>query len=148
MNELVAASLAGLDGASDQSTDKRFEAHPEAVGGWRADTEGPRQPGSERQGGRDADRGEIHVSTGVAENFVVLPSRDQGCGMTEEFIRKELFRPFKTTKESGLGIGLYHSKVIVEAHRGRIEVESKPGEGSTFRVLLPIGRGQASHAEA
>ena len=68
---------------------------------------------------------------------MVLSVIDHGCGMTEEFIRRELFQPFKTTKDRGLGIGLFHSKVIVEAHRGSIEVESKPGEGSTFRVLLP-----------
>jgi len=60
--------------------------------------------------------------------------------MPDEFIRKSLFQPFKTTKKKGLGIGLYHSKAIVEAHGGRVEVESEPGKGSTFRVLLPASR--------
>jgi hypothetical protein len=40
-----------------------------------------------------------------------------------------------------MGIGLYHSKTIVEAHKGKIEVESAEGKGSVFRVLLPIRRG-------
>jgi signal transduction histidine kinase len=49
-----------------------------------------------------------------------------------------LFRPFKTTKSQGTGIGLFQSKMIVEAHNGVIEVESQEGRGSTFRVLLPM----------
>ncbi|MEN6485143.1 MAG: ATP-binding protein, partial [Syntrophobacteraceae bacterium] len=61
-----------------------------------------------------------------------------GCGMSGEFMEKHLFHPFKTTKERGLGIGLYHCKMIVEAHKGRIEVESMEGVGTTFRVLLPV----------
>ncbi len=62
---------------------------------------------------------------------------DDGCGMTREFIERRLFKPFSTTKSGGFGIGLYQVKGIVEAHGGRIEVESGVGRGSTFRVLLP-----------
>jgi putative PEP-CTERM system histidine kinase len=82
--------------------------------------------------------GVIHVSTlheGKAVGFCV---RDNGCGMSEEFIQKSLFRPFQTTKKKGLGIGLFHTKMIVEAHRGKIEVHSEPGKGTEFRVLLPV----------
>ena len=60
--------------------------------------------------------------------------------MSREFIEKSLFRPFQTTKKQGMGIGLYHCKTIVEAHGGRIEVESEEGKGTTFRVLLPVTR--------
>jgi signal transduction histidine kinase len=49
-----------------------------------------------------------------------------------------LFRPFQTTKKNGLGIGLFQSKMIVEAHQGSIQVESRPGQGTTFRILLPL----------
>lgn len=63
--------------------------------------------------------------------------RDCGLGMTEDFLRSSLFAPFATTKQNGLGIGLYQSRHIVEAHNGRIEVQSCPGQGSTFTVLLP-----------
>ena len=65
--------------------------------------------------------------------------RDSGLGMTEDFLQSSLFVPFATTKKHGLGIGLYQSRHIVEAHNGRIEVESSPGRGSTFTVLLPEG---------
>jgi signal transduction histidine kinase len=59
---------------------------------------------------------------------------DRGCGMSAQFIRNELFRPFKTTKSNGLGIGLYQCRQIVEAHGGRIEVNSREGTGSVFTV--------------
>jgi signal transduction histidine kinase len=68
-----------------------------------------------------------------------LTVADNGYGMTPEFIANSLFKPFQTTKKNGLGIGLYQSKTIVEAHGGRMEVESAPGRGTTFRVLLPAG---------
>jgi signal transduction histidine kinase len=61
--------------------------------------------------------------------------------MSTEFIQQSLFRPFQTTKPEGIGIGLFHSKMIVEAHRGRIEVESRKGEGSIFTVSLPVLEG-------
>ena len=72
-----------------------------------------------------------------------LKVSDRGCGMTEEFIRQNLFQPFQTTKLKGLGIGLYQCKHIVEAHGGRIEVESRVGEGTTFTVLLPLADDQS-----
>jgi len=81
--------------------------------------------------------GRITVTTSRENGWVLLSVADNGSGMTPEFIANSLFRPFQTTKKNGLGIGLYQSKTIVEAHGGRIEVESDPGRGTTFRVLLP-----------
>jgi putative PEP-CTERM system histidine kinase len=81
--------------------------------------------------------GRIHVATGQADRWVYLSVSDNGCGMSREFMDRWLFKPFRTTKGQGLGIGLFHSKTIVEAHRGRIEVESEEGKGTTFRVMLP-----------
>jgi signal transduction histidine kinase len=83
------------------------------------------------------ERGEIHVQTDWREGWAVLSVRDNGCGISSVFLERSLFQPFQTTKSQGLGIGLFHSKMIVEAHGGRIEVESEEGKGSIFRVLLP-----------
>ena len=49
-----------------------------------------------------------------------------------------MFRPFQSTKKKGLGIGMFQSRMIVEAHGGNIRVESETGKGSTFRVSLPV----------
>ncbi len=89
---------------------------------------------------RDAVRngGKIQVCTAMQGNFAALSVSDEGCGMSKEFMDRCLFRPFKTTKKQGMGIGLFHSKKIVEAHQGRIEVESVEGKGTTFTVYLPV----------
>ena len=83
-------------------------------------------------------KGQIRVETNRHNGWVVLAVADNGCGMSEEFLHRSLFRPFQTTKKKGLGIGMFQSKMIVEAHGGRIEVESEQGRGSTIRVLLPV----------
>jgi signal transduction histidine kinase len=56
--------------------------------------------------------------------------------MSPEFLAQSLFRPFQTTKKNGLGIGMFQSKMIVEAHGGKISVTSEAGKGTTFRVSL------------
>lgn len=85
-------------------------------------------------------KGPVHVEVGENDS-AFLRVRDKGCGMTEEFQRKHLFKPFTTTKGKGLGIGLYQCRQIVEAHGGHIEVSSAPGKGSVFTVTLPAFRG-------
>lgn len=82
--------------------------------------------------------GEVRVETSQNNGWAVLSVTDNGCGMNPEFLNQSLFRPFQTTKKNGLGIGLFQSKMIVEAHKGRIQVESQPGKGTTFRIILPI----------
>ena len=94
------------------------------------------------------DRGEIHITTDTIDGWVVLTVRDNGCGISKAFMERSLFHPFQTTKSQGLGIGLFHSKMIVEAHHGRIEVESEEGKGSTFKVFLPIVRDKRACAPA
>jgi signal transduction histidine kinase len=85
-----------------------------------------------------SDGGEIRVETQQNNGWAVLTVADNGCGMTPEFLNRALFRPFQTTKKKGFGIGMFQSKMIVEAHGGRIEVESELRKGTIFRVLLPI----------
>lgn len=82
--------------------------------------------------------GQVHLTTSRTDGWAILSVRDRGCGMTADFINRSLFRPFQTTKKSGLGIGMFQSKMIVEAHGGRIAVTSEPGQGTTFQVFLPI----------
>lgn len=85
-----------------------------------------------------ASTGEVRIETSQNNGYAVLSVSDDGCGMKPEFLNQSLFRPFQTTKKNGLGIGLFQSKMIVEAHQGRIQVESQPGKGTTFRIILPI----------
>jgi len=77
------------------------------------------------------------VETAQQNGWVVLTVTDSGCGMNPEFIQRSLFRPFQTTKKQGIGIGMFQCKMIVEAHHGKIEVQSELNKGTTFRILLP-----------
>jgi len=82
--------------------------------------------------------GQIRVETNQHNGWAILSVSDNGSGMNPEFLNRSLFRPFQTTKKNGLGIGMFQSKMIVEAHKGRIEVESAPDKGTTFRIYLPL----------
>ncbi len=69
----------------------------------------------------------------------VIEVSDNGRGMSEDFIRTKLFKPFSTTKKGGLGVGLAQCRGIVEAHGGTIDARSRPGEGTVFTVRVPAG---------
>jgi signal transduction histidine kinase len=73
----------------------------------------------------------------LSDERVFFSVRDTGPGMSEEFQRRQLFRPFATTKRKGVGLGLYTCREVVRAHGGEIEVESQKGVGTCFRVVLP-----------
>jgi putative PEP-CTERM system histidine kinase len=92
--------------------------------------------------------GQVRVETRRDGGWGVVTVADNGCGMSPEFLARSLFRPFQTTKKNGLGIGMFQSKMIVERHGGRLVVESTPGRGTTFSVLLPLGPGGAAPAAA
>jgi putative PEP-CTERM system histidine kinase len=81
--------------------------------------------------------GVIIVRTVHQGETIELEIVDNGKGMNPEFMKKELFLPFHTTKSDGLGIGLFQSKKIVEAHKGSIQVESEMGKGTTVRLIFP-----------
>lgn len=85
-----------------------------------------------------AKSGKLTIQAGeVQRGEVFFRVSDTGPGMSDEFQRVKLFRPFATTKKSGIGLGLYTCREIVNAHGGHIDVESKRGSGATFRVVLP-----------
>jgi signal transduction histidine kinase len=85
--------------------------------------------------------GTLRVScTRNQDGGVVVVIEDTGVGMTPEFLRDRLFRPFASTKERGVGLGLHDCKEIVDRHHGRIEVESRPGDGTRFTVTLSVER--------
>jgi putative PEP-CTERM system histidine kinase len=83
--------------------------------------------------------GRVQVATMAHADSVVLAVSDDGCGMTPEFVAESLFHPFRTTKNHGLGIGMFQAKMIVETHGGWIVVRSTRGQGTTIEVHLPAG---------
>ncbi len=86
-------------------------------------------------------QGELIITTGLSGNqrFVEVGFTDSGCGISRENL-KRLFEPFFTTKEvgHGTGLGLAISYGLIEKHKGRIEVQSTVGKGTTFNIKLPI----------
>jgi hypothetical protein len=93
------------------------------------------------------ERGALVVRTGRASPRGGAPTHfleveDSGAGMSPEFVREHLFRPFVTTKPNGLGLGMYHVRQAITKMKGRIEVTSEEGVGT--RVRVELGRGERS----
>ncbi|HZH90244.1 MAG TPA: ATP-binding protein [Pyrinomonadaceae bacterium] len=100
----------------------------------------------EAMGGRG---GRLTVAAGhESESLVYFSVEDTGPGMTEDFMRTRLFHAFATTKKRGIGLGLFTCREIVESHGGRLEVKSKIGSGTRFRVVLPSIPLMATHARS
>ncbi len=93
------------------------------------------------QNAQEAAASRVTVRTGTerrgGRTFVVVEVEDDGPGMTPEFRRRRLFRPFQTTKPGGVGLGLYTARRILRHHRGDVEVRSAAGQGTCVRLLLP-----------
>jgi signal transduction histidine kinase len=88
--------------------------------------------------------GSIRVGCGLADDAAWATISDTGIGMAPE-VQERIFEKFyrareaRTVESQGLGLGLALVQELVQAHGGRVEVQSAPGEGSTFRVVLPQG---------
>ncbi|MDX8395372.1 MAG: HAMP domain-containing sensor histidine kinase [Mariprofundaceae bacterium] len=85
-------------------------------------------------------QGDIYISCQQqGDDQLEVSVRDTGCGMSSSFNQHRLFRLFATSKDNGLGIGLYLSRRIIDAHHGQIRAESEgEGKGSTFFISLPL----------
>ena len=137
LNIVVTEALANLNGTLDTKLVTKFDQIPKIS----ADRQQLQSVFTNLLlNARDAvgTNGRIMVQTARQGEWVALSISDNGCGMTELFIKNSLFRPFRSTKKKGLGIGMFQSKTIVEAHHGKIHVESELGVGTTFRVMLPL----------
>ena len=88
----------------------------------------------------DASRegGAIAVRVFTRDRCAVIQVTDKGCGMSEDFVREKLFRPFQTTKQGGMGIGAYETAQYVRELGGRIEVNSGPDAGTEMRIIVPL----------
>ena len=87
--------------------------------------------------------GTVSVALQRQGDAVLISITDTGEGMTEEFIRERLFKPFESTKSAGMGIGVFESQEYIDELGGTLEVSSRPGEGSTFNVILPLHKNVA-----
>ena len=92
------------------------------------------------QNGIDASEGEVPVVLGMSVDglHACIEVVDSGCGMSPDFVRNRLFKPFVSSKQGGFGIGAFEARELVRAMRGRLEVDSREGLGSRFTVRLPL----------
>ena len=90
----------------------------------------------------------IAVTVGRDAASVVVTIADHGSGMSPAFIRNQLFKPFKSTKPDGFGIGAYEAREIARAAGGRLEVASREGDGTVFTITLPLALLIAAGARA
>jgi signal transduction histidine kinase len=89
------------------------------------------------QDGPEGATRELHVRTLTTGNSAILYVSDTGVGIPTDNVAK-IFAPYFTTKKGGTGLGLPTTRRIIEEHNGHITVESQPGQGTSFRVELPL----------
>jgi putative PEP-CTERM system histidine kinase len=82
--------------------------------------------------------GTVTVTLTEEAGHVVISVADTGCGIPDEYRERHLYAPFRSTKSDGWGLGLYHTKQMVERQDGELRVESLVGHGTTFTVRLPL----------
>ena len=82
--------------------------------------------------------GPVSITLAREGQWACLEVVDRGQGMSAEFIRERLFKPFQTTKPAGMGIGAYESFQYVQEVGGKVDVVSALGEGTTVTLRLPL----------
>ena len=137
-----------LKAAHDRWPDAKVEVErqfaadlPEVITGWRPDGASVYQSGPQRLRGHGPRRGQLRVAAAPSSDDkrgVEITFQDRGPGIPAE-LREQIFNPFFTTKETGVGLGLSIVSKIIDDHRGWIRVTSEPGKGACFQVYLPAG---------
>jgi putative PEP-CTERM system histidine kinase len=90
------------------------------------------------QNALDASSGEaVTVRVERDGDHVSIAVMDKGVGMDADFVRNRLFQPFSSTKSGGFGVGAFEARQLITAMGGRLSVDSRPGRGTTFTILLP-----------
>jgi signal transduction histidine kinase len=84
------------------------------------------------------ENGKVDVRLIAQGDEAIIEVEDNGQGMEADFVRNELFKPFKSTKSGGFGIGAYESREFVRELGGNLDVVSTPGKGTTVRIRLPV----------
>jgi signal transduction histidine kinase len=94
------------------------------------------------QNGIDASPAEspVFIQIGCEQFHALIEVLDSGSGMSAEFVRTGLFKPFVSTKPGGFGIGAYEARELVRAMGGALTVESREGLGSRFTIRLPLAK--------
>lgn len=82
--------------------------------------------------------GKVTIRLFKEENSAVIECEDSGHGMSEEFIRDRLFKPFESTKSAGMGIGVFETREYIQEIGGKLDVFSRISDGTTFRITLPL----------
>jgi putative PEP-CTERM system histidine kinase len=88
-------------------------------------------------------QGRIWIRANKEPDSVVIEIEDNGKGMSEEFLRNQLFKPFSSTKSHGMGIGTFESREYIREIGGSLMVESREGQGTKFSIRLPLARQMA-----
>ncbi|HUD94197.1 XrtA/PEP-CTERM system histidine kinase PrsK [Sphingobium sp.] len=80
----------------------------------------------------------VELRLSADDRAAIVEIIDKGTGMSAEYVRRDLFKPFSSSKAGGFGLGAFEARSLAEAMGGRIEVESQPGLGSRFTLRLPL----------
>ena len=91
--------------------------------------------------------GSVTITVGQRDDAVRIEITDTGEGMSEEFIRERLYKPFESTKSAGMGIGVFESREYITELGGTLDVFSTPTLGTTFTVILPLQQRAAMPVE-
>lgn len=91
--------------------------------------------------------GRVSVRLARDADAALVTISDTGEGMSEEFIRERLFKPFESTKSAGMGIGVFESREYISELGGKLEVASRQPVGTTFKIFLPLDKADAAHVD-